>query len=128
MYPFADSNDISAVVTSAVSKCDAMYIPTDNTAAANTELIANIAEPAKLPIIAGEEGICKGCGIATLSISYNDIGQKAAEMAYDILVNGKDPADMEVQFAKDLTKKYSAKRAEEMGITVPSDYEELAAE
>lgn len=128
MYTFADSNDISAVVTSAVSKCDAMYIPTDNTAAANTELIANIAEPAKLPIIAGEEGICKGCGIATLSISYNDIGQKAAEMAYDILVNGKDPADMEVQFAKDLTKKYSAKRAEEMGITVPSDYEELAAE
>ena len=128
MYPFADSNDIAAVVTSAASKCDAMYIPTDNTAAANTELIANIAEPAKLPIIAGEEGICKGCGIATLSISYNDIGQKAAEMAYDILVNGKDPADMEVQFAKDLTKKYSAKRAEEMGITIPSDYEELAAE
>ncbi len=125
-YAFADSNDVAAVTTTACDSSDALYIPTDNTAAANTEIIANIANPAKTPIITGEEGICKGCGIATLSISYYSIGKIAGEMAYDILVNGADPATTEVKYAADLTKKYSKERAESLGITVPSDYEELA--
>ena len=93
VYPFADSNDVQAITTKAVAECDAIYIPTDNTAADSAEIINNIAEPAKKPIIAGEEGICKGCGVATLTISYYDIGVAAANQAYDILVNGKDPVE-----------------------------------
>ncbi|MDD6762769.1 MAG: ABC transporter substrate-binding protein [Clostridiales bacterium] len=128
MYPFADSNDVAAVITTACDESDALYIPTDNTAAANTEIIANIANPAGKPIIAGEEGICQGCGIATLSISYYSIGQIAGEMAYDILVNGADPSTMEIKYAQDLTKKYSADRAAALGITIPEGYEPLDAE
>ena len=124
-FTSADSNDLAQVVTSACAAVDAIYIPTDNTMASSTEIINNIAEPAKVPIIAGEEGICKGCGIATLSIDYYSLGKKAGEMAYDILVNGKDPADMEIGFASDLTKKYVKTRCEALGITVPSDYEEI---
>jgi putative ABC transport system substrate-binding protein len=124
-YAFADSNDVAAVTTTACEQSDALYIPTDNTAAANTEIIANIANPAKIPVIAGEEGICQGCGIATLSISYYSIGKIAGEMAYDILVNGADPASTEVKYADDLTKKYVPERAAELGITIPDDYEAL---
>lgn len=127
-YAFADSNDVAAVTTTACENSDALYIPTDNTAAANTEIIANIANPAKIPVIAGEEGICNGCGIATLSISYYSIGKVAGEMAYEVLVNGADPATMEIKYADDLTKKYVKERAEELGITVPEGYEELVAE
>lgn len=124
-FTSADSNDLAQVVTSACAAVDAIYIPTDNTMASNTEIVNNIAEPAKVPIIAGEQGICKGCGIATLSIDYYSIGKKAGEMAYEILVNGKDPADMEIGFASSLTKKYMASRCQELGITVPSDYEAI---
>lgn len=127
-YAFADSNDVAAVTTTACENSDALYIPTDNTAAANTEIIANIANPAKIPVIAGEEGICNGCGIATLSISYYSIGKVAGEMAYEVLVNGADPATMEIKYADDLTKKYVKERAEQLGITVPEGYEELVAE
>lgn len=127
LYPFADSNDIAAVTTSACEKCDALYIPTDNKAADNTEIINNIADPANIPVIAGEEGICSGCGIATLSISYYSLGYAAGEMAYEILVNGKDPADMDIGFASGLTKKYVKDRTDKFDITVPDDYEELAA-
>lgn len=127
-YAFADSNDVAAVTTTACENSDALYIPTDNTAAANTEIIANIANPAKIPVIAGEEGICNGCGIATLSISYYSIGKVAGEMAYEVLVNGADPATMEIKYADDLTKKYVKERAEELGITVPEGYEELVVE
>ena len=124
-YSFVDSNDISAVVTSAVKKSDVIYIPTDNTAASNTGVIDSIARQAKVPIIAGEEGICKGCGVATLSISYYDIGYKTGEMAYDILVNGKDIKKMEIEYAPEVTKKYNKKIADDLKIKVPEGYEEI---
>jgi putative ABC transport system substrate-binding protein len=88
-YTFSDSNDLQTVVTTAASECDVIYLPTDNTVASNTEIIKNVCLPAKVPIIAGEEGICKGCGVATLSISYYDLGYTTGEMAAEILVNGK---------------------------------------
>lgn len=125
MYSFADSNEIAAVTTTACNESDALYIPTDNTAADNTEVIANITNPAKIPVIAGEEGICKGCGIATLSISYYSIGRAAGEMAYEILVNGADPAEMDIQYAESLTKMYVKDRMDQLGIAVPEGYEEL---
>ena len=127
-YSFADSNDVAAVVTSAVSDMDALYIPTDNTAAANTEIIANIVNPAGIPVIAGEEGICGGCGIATLSISYYSLGQVTGEMAYDSLVHGVDPSTMEIKYAGELTKKFVKERAEALNITIPDGYEELVIE
>lgn len=127
-YTFADSNDIASVVTSAVSENDVLYVPTDNTAASNTEIINNICVPAGVPVIAGEEGICAGCGVATLSISYYDIGYKAGEMAYDIMVNGADVSTMAVEFAPQVTKKYNAANCEALNITPPEGYEAIATE
>jgi putative ABC transport system substrate-binding protein len=121
-YTFADSNDVAAVTTTACSEVDVIFVPTDNTAASNTGIIDSIAAPAKIPVVAGEEGICRGCGIATLSIDYYSIGYNAGLMAYDILANGSNPADMEVGFSTDLTKKYVESRCTDLGITVPSDY------
>lgn len=121
-YPFADSNDLNAITIKAVGENDVLYVPTDNTAANNTGIIDAVARPAKVPVFAGEEGICKGCGIVTLSISYYDIGYKAGEMAADILLNGKNPAEMEIAYAPEFKKEYNADICAELGITVPSDY------
>lgn len=121
-YTFVDSNDIASVLQSAVSSNEVMYIPTDNTAASNTEVINNIASEAGVPIIAGEAGICKGCGVATLSISYYDIGYQTGKMAYDILVNGADITTMEIAFAPQVTKQYNPVLCEKLNITVPEDY------
>ncbi len=125
-YAFNDSNDVTAVTEKAVSDgVDAIYIPTDNTAASNTEAIANVVLPAGIPVFAGEEGICSGCGVATLTISYYDIGYKTGEMAADILLNGADISTMEVEYAPTFTKKYNKTNAEKLGITIPSDYEAI---
>lgn len=121
-YSFADSNDIASVTTSATAECDVIYIPTDNTAASATEVINNVCLPAGIPIIAGEEGICKGCGVATLSISYYDIGYQSGLMAYDILVNGADVSAMEIQFAPNVTKKFNADICSQLNISVPDGY------
>ncbi|MGN1377216.1 MAG: ABC transporter substrate-binding protein [Dorea sp.] len=127
-YTAADSNEIQSVVTSAVSEVDAIYIPTDNTMAANTEIVKNVCVPAGIPVIAGEQGICTGCGIATLSISYYDIGYRAGEMAYEVLANGADISTMEIEFAPEVTKMYNKEICDELGITVPDDYEAIEAE
>ena len=127
-YTASDSNDITAVVQNAVSEVDVIYIPTDNTMANNTETINNIALPAGIPIVAGEEGICSGCGVATLSISYYDIGYKAGQMAYDILVNGADITTMDIETAPQVTKEYNADICAQLGITVPDDYVAIETE
>lgn len=121
-YTFVDSNDIAAVVNKAVASSDVIYIPTDNTAASNTAVIDGIARAAKVPIVAGEQGICSGCGIVTLSIDYYSIGYEAGKMAYEILVNGADIKTMEVKYADKFEKKYNKEICEALGITVPSDY------
>lgn len=127
-YTSADSNDLAQVTTTVCAEVDVIYIPTDNTMASNTGIVNNIAEHAKVPVVAGEAGICKGCGIATLSIDYYSIGKKAGEMAYEILVNGKKPGDMEIEYADSLTKQYMASRCQKLGITVPDTYVAISEE
>lgn len=126
VYTIADTNQIADVTTKACGEVDAIYIPTDNTLASATAAVNEITEPAKIPVICGEEGICKGCGVATLSISYYSIGYNAGKMAVKILTENADPASMEIQYSTDLTKKYVADRATALGMTVPADYEAIA--
>ena len=121
-YAFTDTNDVTSVAQTAADNSDVIYIPTDNTAASNTEAIANVVIPAKVPVVAGEEGICSGCGVATLSIRYYDLGYATGEMAAKILADGADVSAMPVEFAPNVTKKYNAANCEALGITQPSDY------
>ena len=121
-YAFTDTNDVTSVAQTAADNSDVIYIPTDNTAASTTEAIANVVIPAKVPVVAGEEGICNGCGVATLSISYYDLGYATGEMAAKILAEGADVSTMPVEYAPNVTKKYNAANCEALGITPPADY------
>ena len=127
-YSFSDTNDLSAVCTSACAASDVIYIPTDNTAANNTELIANIAVPAGVPIVAGEQGICSGCGVATLSIDYYELGRTTGQMAAQILTGEADITTMEVQSAPTFTKMYNAALCKQLGVTIPEGYTAIEAE
>lgn len=123
-FSFADSNDVSVVTTKAASDCDVIYIPTDNTAATCTETIGNIVLAAKVPVIAGEQGICVGCGVATLTISYYDLGRKTGEMAAKILTGEADISQMPIEYAP-AVKMFNASICEELGVTIPEGYEAL---
>ena len=122
VFTFADSNDVANVTSAACAASDVIYIPTDNTAASCAETINNVALPAGVPIVSGEENACKGFGAATLSISYYDIGYIAGEMAAEILTTGANPGDMEIQYAPETVKKYNADICSALGIEVPEDY------
>ena len=114
-FAFTDTNDVTAVTQAAADYADVIYIPTDNTAAANTEAIANVLIPAKVPAICGEEGICSGCGVATLSISYYDLGVTTGKMAAKILTGETDISKMPIEYTS-ATKKYNASMCDALGI------------
>lgn len=126
-YAFSDSNDLATVVTTAANESDVIYVPTDNTVASNTEIIQNICLPAGVPVVAGEEGICAGCGIATLSIDYYDLGYATGKMGIKVL-QGEDIGTMPIEYAPKFTKEYNVSNCEELGITVPSDYVAIETE
>ena len=127
-YSFSDSNDVAAVTTKAAADSDVIYIPTDNTAASCTEAINNVALVEGVPIVAGEEGLCKGCGVASLSISYYDLGYETGKMALEILTEGADISTMEIRYAPQTTKMYNPSICETLGITVPEDYVAVSEE
>ena len=120
-FAFTDSNDVASVTQAACDASDVIYIPTDNTAAANTETIANVVLPAKVPVIAGEANLCKGCGIATLSIDYYDLGKISGELAVQIL-NGADVSTLPVKYAPNVTKMVQTANCEALGIAIPEGY------
>lgn len=128
VFTFSDSNDIASVTKSACAASDVLYIPTDNTAASCTKSINNVALKEKKAIVVGEEGICKGCGVATLSIDYYDLGYETGEMAYEILEKGGDITKMEVKAAPKFTKEYNKDICKALGLKIPDGYEAIAAE
>ena len=99
-YAFSDSNDL----------------------ANNTEIVNNICQPAGVPVVAGEEGIMSGCGVATLSISYYDLGVATGKMAAKILTGESKVEEMPIEYAPEFTKEYNPTIAEALGITIPDDY------
>ena len=121
-YAFTDVNDLSSVTQTACDNSDVIYIPTDNTAASNTETIANVVLAADVPVVTGESGLCSGCGVATLSISYYDLGYATGEMAVQVLTGEADISTMPIEYAPNFTKMYNPSNCEALNITVPDDY------
>ncbi|MBQ6559350.1 MAG: ABC transporter substrate-binding protein [Erysipelotrichaceae bacterium] len=122
---FTDSNDIAMVVENLCDQCDALYIPTDNTAATCSETIANVVLDRKVPVIAGEEGICKLCGVATLTIDYYKLGRVTGEMAIKVLKGEADVATMPIEYFPDPVKKFNPSVCELFDLTVPEDFEAM---
>ena len=125
LYPFTDSNDLAQICTTAAKKSDVIYVPTDNTVAENTGIIDNICAPKKIPVIAGEEGICKGCGVATLSISYYDLGYATGKMAVKVLKGEADISKLAIGYAETQTPKYNKAICDALGIKPLDGYVEI---
>ncbi len=121
-YTFVDTTDVTLVAQTAASECDVIYTPTDNTVASNTGAINNILEPAGIPLVAGNIDVAVECGIATVGIDYYQLGYEAGLMAYEILCEGGNPADMEIRYAGEYFKKYIPERAAALDIEIPEGY------
>ena len=121
VYAFTDVNDLASVTQAACDSSDVIYIPTDNTVAANTESVANVVLSAGVPVVGGDPGICSGCGLATIATDYYELGKLTAQMAAEILTGEADISTMAVQYGP-MQKIYNAANCDTLNITVPEDY------
>lgn len=123
IYSVADTNEIQTVVTAACNEVDAFYEPTDNLIAANVPTMSNITTAAGKPVICGEGGMCESGFLATYAISYYELGRAAGEQAFNILVNGADPATTPIFFfdVSNLSLVINEENAAELGITIPEE-------
>lgn len=120
-FPFVDSTDLGAVCTAASEVCDVIFVPTDNTVAANAGIIDNVCRPAKVPVMGGDNGICASCGVAALPISYYELGRITGEMAAQILTGEADISTMPIEYTT-AVKTYNPEICEALGLAVPEGY------
>ena len=123
-YAFTDANDLGAVAQTACDESDLIYIPTDNTVAANTETVANVVIPAGVPVVGGDPGICSGCGVATITCDYYELGRLTGELAAEIFRGETDVSALPVQYLEPL-KVYNAENCAALGVEVPEGYTPL---
>ena len=128
LFAFADTSDLMSVTQEAATFADVIYVPTDNTVANNASAIDSICRPAGIPIIAGEAGVCAGCGIATLSIDYYDLGYTTGKMAVRILKDGADITKMPIEYAPEVSYLYNEEICKELNIAPLDGYEKMATE
>ncbi len=121
-YSFSATSDLDPVTRKAAAESDVIYVPTDNVVAESTGIIDSICRPAGIPIIAGEKSICSGCGVATLSIDYYDLGYATGLMAAKILKGEADISQMPIAYAPEFTKLYNVEICNELNIKVPEGY------
>ena len=124
-YAFSSSSDMDAVTRKAAEASDVIYVPTDNTVAESTGIIDGICRPLGIPVIAGEQGICSGCGVATLSIDYYDLGYATGKMAVKILKGEAKISEMPIEYAPKFSPLYNPEICAELNITVPEGYDPI---
>lgn len=119
------SNDVQQAMQSLVGKIDGLYVPTDNILATAIPLVADIANPAGIPIVCGEYNMVAEGGLATVGINYYDLGYQTGLMAVRILKEGADPATMPVESPKSITFAVNGDTAAALGIEVPEDLQQF---
>ena len=114
-------NDIQQAARSLLGNVKAIYVPTDNVLASAMPALAMVTEEAKLPVIAGEGGMVKSGGVATLGLDYYKLGKQSGEMAADILSGKAKPQDMPIQTQKEFNIIINEENAKKIGLTIPKE-------
>ncbi len=122
-YTFSDTNDVAAVAQKASEDCEVLYIPTDNTAASCAPTIYS-SMTRKVPVVCGDTGTLRGCGVAALSTSYYELGVVTGRMAAKILKGEAKVGEMPIEYAS-AVKVYNPVICEELQLQVPADYQAL---
>lgn len=125
-YTVSHSNDLQSVIESSIGKVDAWYLPTDNMFADAMGTVSQVAKPAKMPVIAGEENMVNQGALATVSLDYYGLGEMTADMAIEILEEGKDPGTMPIRYQEDPTIFINEEFAEAIGVEIPAELLEQA--
>ena len=116
-YTFSETTELQALTTSMAGECKAVYVPSDNTVAANDAIVSTICTEKNVPIYTSYGGaVC----YASLAIDYYQLGYETGVMAAEILLDGKAPADIAIKTLIP-TVNYNAELCAQLDIEVPAN-------
>jgi putative ABC transport system substrate-binding protein len=101
-------------------KCDAMYVPADNTVVSRIESVARVCGKNLIPLYAADVDSVPRGAIAALAIDYYRLGRQTGGMAERIF-NGAEPATMPVESQRELRLHINLKAASKMGVQLPME-------
>lgn len=114
-------NDIPQALASLKSGTDAMVFVTDNVVVNAMPVIAKTLKDEKIPSLAFDEGSVENGALIAEGVNYRKIGQRAGEMAIDILKENKDIKDLHFEDAKDLEMLVNKETAEVLNLDLGKD-------
>ncbi|MDO8142198.1 MAG: ABC transporter substrate-binding protein [Candidatus Brocadiales bacterium] len=118
--PVSNTNEVYAAAQSLVGRCDAFYIPADNTVITAMEAVVKVSEQNKIPLLPGVSSNIKQGGFGTIGPDYYDIGVESAKIA-DKVLKGKKAGDIPVATAKRFEYFFNKRSAEATGVNIPSE-------
>ena len=116
-----NSNDVQQITQSIVTKCDAIYIPTDNAYASAMAVVAGVVEQSKTPVVAGAIDMVADGGLMTLGLNYYNLGYQTGEMAVRVL-EGADTATMPVESLVKYDYYFNEDMVSALGVELPEKY------
>lgn len=122
----SNSSEVKQAAESLVGKADVIYIITDNTVVSALESVIQVSNDNDIPLFVGEIDSVERGGFAAYGFDYEDIGYEAGAMAVQILKEGKQPSELPVQYPQNLKLVINKKAAEEMGIELKEEWNDLA--
>lgn len=116
-YTFSETTELQSLTIAMASEVKAVYVPSDNTVAANDTVVGTICTEKKIPVYTSYGGsVC----YASLAIDYYQLGYETGMMAAKILLEGKSPADFQVMTLTPAVS-YNEDLCAQLGIEVPAE-------
>lgn len=109
-------NELPQALDSILGKVDALYNISDNLVASSVELVTSKLIEKNMISVSAEESQVSGGILITNGLSYYELGKQTAEMAKEILVNGKDPGSIAVVKAKKTETTVNMKTLKALGL------------
>lgn len=85
------TDEILSAASELAQRCDVVFTPTDNAVMAAESAVAEILTQAGVAHYTGADSFVASGAFATCGVNYTDLGQKTAEMAFQILQTGEIP-------------------------------------
>lgn len=124
--PVNASSEVAAAARSLVGRCDAIYIPADNTVISGLAAVVAVSEENRIPLMPGDTSNVEVGGFGTVGHDYASIGAESAHIA-DKILKGTPPGDIPVAKSKVYRYYFNLRSAKAMGVTIPADLLKQAA-
>jgi len=124
--PVASTTEVLNAAKSLVGRCDVLLIPGCNTVVSAIDALAKVARESKIPLIGGSADMIDKGSIATYASNDYDLGRRTAQMALEILRDGKEPGTMPVAFTEAPSLMVNEGEAALQSVQLPPDLVEQA--